>query len=277
MPLAARRWRLVSLIDMLPFYAHRFFVIAAQLRSAECVFYPPEEAVESGSESEQMARYTLVEILKPMLRPLKDVGFKGVEMEVRQLRAFLISKAPFDRAEARIRVQCLRDHIRNEMEQTLFFCVPAQKQEFYTRRQLFGPEVEKKFGKASGDIEEAGKCLAVGRYTACVFHLMRIMERGVQFLGTKMQVPLAGEKEWGTILNLVNGKLNQMTNAATGRLTPTKKARRDKYAAAVVHLTNVKNAWRNRVMHPKDSYLEEEAEEVFRFVRTYIRYLARAL
>jgi hypothetical protein len=38
------------------------------------------------------------------------------------------------------------------------------------------------------DADEAGKCFAVGRYTACVFHLMRIMERCVQKMGRDLGV-----------------------------------------------------------------------------------------
>jgi hypothetical protein len=39
-----------------------------------------------------------------------------------------------------------------------------------------GEQVEIKFMSAIQDIEEAGKCLAMGRGTATVFHLMRVVE-----------------------------------------------------------------------------------------------------
>ena len=46
----------------------------------------------------------------------------------------------------------------------------------------------------SEDIAEAGKCLGVGRPTASVFHLMRVMEIGVPRFGDVLGVKLADEK-----------------------------------------------------------------------------------
>jgi hypothetical protein len=45
---------------------------------------------------------------------------------------------------------------------------------------LFGSEVQHKFNTTSFEIDEAAKCLALGRPTACVFHLMRVMEIAVR-------------------------------------------------------------------------------------------------
>ena len=56
---------------------------------------------------------------------------------------------------------------------------------------LFGAAVEAKFPEMSEDISEAGKCLALNRATASVFHLMRIMEIAVQRFGDKIGVALA--------------------------------------------------------------------------------------
>ena len=116
----------------------------------------------------------------------------------------------------------------------------------------------------------------LARYTACVFHLMRVMEISVQHLGRKLKIPNTDEHEWQTILNNVNGAIKRLSNPPT-RITAKQKAVRDKYAQAAVYLENVKNAWRNNVMHPKASYTDEEAEEVFRTVKVYMQHLATIL
>jgi hypothetical protein len=59
---------------------------------------------------------------------------------------------------------------------------------------LFGTEVEDKLPNVIEDIAEAGKCLGLRRPTAAVFHLMRIMEVGVQKFGDKLGVMLTEEK-----------------------------------------------------------------------------------
>ena len=50
------------------------------------------------------------------------------------------------------------------------------------------------FPAANHEASEAGKCFATARYTACVFHLMRVMEVGVQEFGAVLSV--AGEVEF---------------------------------------------------------------------------------
>lgn len=60
-------------------------------------------------------------------------------------------------------------------------------------------------------------------------------------------------------------------------LTARQKKARNKYAQASVYLENVKNAWRNDVMHPKETYTEEEAERVLRTVKDFMVYLATEL
>jgi hypothetical protein len=44
------------------------------------------------------------------------------------------------------------------------------------------------------DISEAAQCLALNRPTACVFHLMRVMETGVQILGNRLGIQLTADE-----------------------------------------------------------------------------------
>jgi hypothetical protein len=60
------------------------------------------------------------------------------------------------------------------------------------------------WGMRAEDIAEAAKCLALGRTTACVFHLMRVMEMAVVRLGKKLKVTVRDKHDkelaWGPIL-----------------------------------------------------------------------------
>jgi hypothetical protein len=98
----------------------------------------------------------------------------------------------------------------------------------------------------------------------------------VQQLGRKLQVNNPEEKEWQKILDGVNGAIKRLSNPPTP-ITKRQKALRNNYAQAAVYLENVKNAWRNDVMHPKATYTEEEAEVVFRTVKEYMLYLTKIL
>jgi hypothetical protein len=131
---------------------------------------------------------------------------------------------------------------------------------------LFGEEVELKFPQMSEDIAEAGKCLAFVRPTASVFHLMRVMEIAVQKFGDKLGVKLVNDLNWQVILD----QINKAIRALDHRLPETKKL-----AEAASHLYNVKVAWRNEVMHPKQTYTPEEADEIFKNVRSFIQRLEK--
>jgi len=170
----------------------------------------------------------------------------------------------------------LKNRLRDELTQSHFMHIPNRNVEYYQSGLPFGKEATRKFPKATEDIDEAAKCFAVGRNTVCVFHLMRVMELGVQSLGKKLGISKPTEKEWQAILNDVNGAIKKLSNPPTPITAKQKKARNG-YAQAAVYLENVKNAWRNDVMHPKATYTNEEAEEVFRTVKVYMQYLAKIL
>jgi hypothetical protein len=152
-----------------------------------------------------------------------------------------------------------------EMEDRLFMFIPADRAAHYGQKELFGKGVNAKFPDIQFDMVEAGNCYAAGRGTAVVFHLMRIMETGVQQFGTKLGVPLTGEKVWQVILDGVNAKIKSL---------PPKDPSTISMSQTAANLYAVKLAWRNEVMHPKDTYTLEEADNLIRQVKIFMEQLA---
>ncbi len=268
----ARPLQLVSLLEMLHFYGLYFYLIGDSLRHGLSLF--PRLGKSEDSLIPDDLRQTLIANLKVILNRCKEIGLTLSAMSIEET----LSLAPEDFTYRR----CLENYgdiqrrIRDELQSILFLHVPQDKVGYYENKPQFGEQVADKFPKAITDIQEAGKCFATARYTACVFHLMRVMEIGVQQLGNTLGVPDPEEKEWQKILNDVNGAIKRLGNPSTP-ITPAQKERRDEYAQAAVYLENVKNAWRNNVMHPKDTYTEEEAAEVFRTTKVYMKYLEKIL
>jgi hypothetical protein len=153
-----------------------------------------------------------------------------------------------------------------EMEDKLFMYIPPERADRYDQKELFGKDVNAKFPTIQYDAAEAGNCFACGRSTAVVFHLMRIMEVGVQVLGNKLGVALTHEKNWQNILDEVNKAIKKLDQKA---------ATTKELAAASANLYSVKLAWRNEVMHPKDTYTLEEADNLIRQVRIFMEHLAK--
>ena len=149
-----------------------------------------------------------------------------------------------------------------------FFYIPLSRAQYFSREEAFGKVVSKKFPRLTEDIQDACKCYACGRYTACVFHLMRVMEYGLQRLGKKLGVPNVEIEVWQKILDQVNSEIKKL---------PHKHLRTVKLAQIAGHLYNVKLAWRNEVMHPKSTYTEEEAENLLKQVGIFMDGLAKVV
>ena len=93
----------------------------------------------------------------------------------------------------------------DEMSSKNCFIIPAGKEGFFDPVEpIFGLDVESKFSVMSEDIAEAGKCLALERSTAAVFHLMRVMEIGVQRLCRRQvrEFTFTSEKNWQKIFSM---------------------------------------------------------------------------
>lgn len=187
----------------------------------------------------------------------------------------------------RILKLCEREFTYEDMGDLLMDLAPRLNDEFAGRWVLmltayeasllepkeapFGSLVAAKFPKCTEDISESGKCLALGRHTACVFHLARAMESAVARIGRKLKVTIVDRDN----KQLVWGKILANINKAVEGLPKGKK--RDDWSAACGFLYHAKQAWRNDTMHPKQTYTEEEATEVFRTVRAFMNQLAKLL
>lgn len=225
---------------------------------------------------------------EPITRPLSEGGpiikeaLPAIEEMCRKLDLpvtldyFPIVTRALESAKTYVDIQSelgnLRERMHSELKAKLFLYVPSLEASHYNQREAFGSKVASKFKSSSDDIEHAGDCLALGMYTASVFHLMRVMERGVQKLGKKLGVNLTSEKNWQNILDEINKQIKGMPQK-----TAREKATMAKFAEAASHLYNVKLAWRNPVMHPKASYDSESAAEVYRSARSFMAHLAEII
>lgn len=173
----------------------------------------------------------------------------------------------------------VRSRIADEMSSASFFCISGKHSERY-RNPLHGWElIVDRFPSVRNEIEEASKCSAVGRTTATVFHLMRVMERGLAAIGRDLKIKKQNPT-WDAILGAVDGKLNPKPRS--GKPAPKRRRRSRVHeqfiAESTVHLRAVKVAWRNPVMHKVENvYDDARADEVYSYVQSFMRHLATRL
>jgi hypothetical protein len=169
-------------------------------------------------------------------------------------------------------VQSLRKvttRFTDELENTLLFHIASDMQNFLENaRKEMGEEVIAQFPEITFDIEEAGKCLALERGTACVFHLMRIMEAGLRTVAKALTVDVLSNRSWDSMLK----KMHAAIEAQHARDEWT-----DFYNEIVAKGYAVKDAWRNPTMHIEKKYTPEEAKDIFHAVRGFLRHLASKL
>lgn len=205
----------------------------------------------------------------------------GLDMPAGQASAGRLSQnldkiAPFHIALTPDRLSLVADEIailtsafQDEMEARLLFAFPASSARYFSTDPLFGELVEDAFPDVAYDVAEAGKCRALGRWTATVMHLMRVLESGLDALAKHLDVP-SGEN-WNSVLGAIEGKLREVRRKVDGR-------DEEQWAAeAGVHLRFIKNAWRNHAMHPLERYDEERAAQIFENTRSFMQHLAGKL
>jgi hypothetical protein len=255
-------YQLVSLMGLLEMYAGAYWRIAGMIGQLVTHFEAGSHGIPLSLNVYQQFGDTLVEIKREM----EKLGLTGALNQIQRLSDDLNHTDNFTDAMFHRRIVSIHERIMDDLSDRLFLCVPSEMTEFYRQKQpLFGDAVTSKFPQMTEDISEAGKCLSLRRPTAAVFHLMRVMELALQSFGSKIGVTLVHEKNWQNILDEANKKIRALDQ----KLLETKK-----YAEASSHLYNVKLAWRNEVMHPKQTYTDEEAHAIFGSVRTFVRDLA---
>jgi hypothetical protein len=185
---------------------------------------------------------------------------------------FLDSLDTVMRREAINSVGGLRERFYDELNGIRFLYLDAAKLKFYDQRAPFGEVVAKKFPSAEYDIQEAANCFALGRYTACVMHSMRVLEAGLDALAKALKVRRS-IRGWGTDLYMFNTAWEKELKSKPN-LTGWK---RQFFPQSFVEFRHFANAWRNHALHTNVQYGESEAFKVCGHVQTFMQHLATRL
>ena len=171
------------------------------------------------------------------------------------------------------RIEELEKLLSNELDTAVFFHVPPLKKRFYEAQDLFGVAVTAAFPSATFEIKEAGNCYALSRNTACVFHLMRVLELGLIALGKVFAVSLA-HTNWAPAIEQIESKIRDMHKDPIWKAKPDCKEQQEFYSQSASHFGVLKDAWRNYTAHARGKYDEQEALDILENVRGFMQKLA---
>jgi hypothetical protein len=252
--------RLVTVLDMLRFQASSFVAISGNLGQAIM-------DIKSGSIPHDHTMEVIATACGTLMRHCE-------EMELPLSHAHL--KRTFDRLHPGMHIQEIgraleevQQRVWDELNSRTCFVLPERDAGYYQNSQ-FPPAIFDRFPDATFDAEEAGKCLALDRPTACVFHLMRVTEYGLQAVGKllKMKDP---RPNWEPIIAKIDAELKKPYAEREF------KGNADTLAHISAHFNAVKLAWRNRAMHVDRKHTTEEAREIYTATCGLMRYLAESL
>ncbi|HEY1503736.1 MAG TPA: hypothetical protein VGF92_05515 [Stellaceae bacterium] len=157
--------------------------------------------------------------------------------------------------------------MHSELNRRVFVAPDTAYIEFFERSTLFGESVFNAFPSAADDIFEAGSCLALERSTACVMHLMRVMECGLAALAGAVAVEK--QNDWGSYLREITRELTQRAKTSGAR-SPDEQF----YAEAAASFDHVRRAWRNPTMHVEHTYPPKRAKEILEAVKSFMNHLS---
>jgi hypothetical protein len=186
-------------------------------------------------------------------------------------RAHAFGNSKCTEHELYIRVVALRETMEDELRGITLLHVPRLRAEYYNKKDAFGERVAIAFSSAESDIEDAGNCYALDLNAACVFHLMRVLERGLRALAADVGLPFKPDS-WGGIIDDIEKKVQSLQSKQDK--TPNKKARLHFYSQCIPEFRHFKDAWRNYVMHVAEPCDAEKAESVMGHVRDFMQRLS---
>jgi len=265
--------KLVTLWDMLEFAADKFVRAREGLAKLELILAATRNADQQKVVSPSGAALSmpgLVQLRQQALELGCLISVKAIE------KAQGVAQSGKSASELHLALFHVTETVHDELASVLLLEVPPSSREMFEAKRLFGSDVADKFARAGVDIEEAGKCFALERYTSCVFHLMRVMERGLRVFAESLNDPTfdpTKHPSWREILKRCDEELKKPRD----KRAPQWQTDEHFFSEATAKLWAVKDAWRNSTMHVELTYTEEQAKDVFNAVKGFMRTLATKL
>lgn len=184
----------------------------------------------------------------------------------------------FTARNASDRVSDLMDSLRRETESKFIFVMSTEYRGFYKDSLDEMSAVFERFPRSEYDFVEAGKCLAFGRPTACVLHLMRALEQPLVKMADGLGVPVGEKDPWGTILSGVRIAMRQRDQGGKNVAKWSSKAESQFFHMAADCLKHIQVATRDPGAHAqKERYTSEEARLEYENTKRFLIQMAKDL
>ena len=253
--------QLWSLLDMLRFYAASFGIVMSNIARTNAMIRA-FEGVEGDleylrKEIEALLEETSAHVMTLPLPLMLIHQFERLEKSVQT--------API--GELAILLRELHNNVTSELSSRYFLMLSVNERVLYEQQDPpFGEKVQGKFPEAALDIAAASRCHALGEWTACVFHLMRVLEHGLRLIADEVGVN-AAQENWKNVIDQIESKIRAFEQLPK---TPEKETRLRFLSGAAAQFRYFKDAWRNHVSHANKNYDEHSASPVWVHVESFM-------
>ena len=209
--------RLWSLSEMIEVHAHKIIGAPVELRTLKllCERIPDKTGLVGPDDNKNL----ISPRLERLLELLADTGARAAISsakrldnslkEVPMVLTYQMLLLALDDIESRFsdEINFIKVMILNAQESGLF----KPSSELLATPNVDVSNYSSEWPTASLEIEEAAKCIALGRVVAAVFHCMRCLEVGIEALSVHLEIEpptKTSDKTWGTILGKIKSKID---------------------------------------------------------------------
>jgi hypothetical protein len=178
-------------------------------------------------------------------------------------------------------LRSLRDAIESDFKRRHFIFIAPDKAEKFKELSPKWRTVWKRIPSCEKDSKEAVYSFCLDRFTASVFHSMRVSEHGLRNVAKKVGVRLTDKNKpqpiedatWTKVLDGIRAEIATARVMAQG---PRKNKKLQFYSEAAETCSYFRDIWRNNVSHTRSNYTEAEALRVLNRVQEFMHLLAGA-
>lgn len=163
--------------------------------------------------------------------------------------------------------------IRAELNTKSFVAISPQRRHLFEDGNHFGDLVSEKFPSLTFNINEAGKCLALSRWTAGAYHAILCLEAGVRAIARHLSIPdpmTGAGRNWSAVSRSIEDEMKKRWPMKSDQLRADYLGLDRVYGA----LKATVNPYRNETMHLSSRYDEHEAAHIFEMAKGILQQVA---
>ncbi|MGB9077060.1 MAG: hypothetical protein WCC26_09520 [Terracidiphilus sp.] len=265
----------VSLFDMQQFFADvlNYQISALYFGEAKLGFEKDENRVLPAAGAMVYAKLNIVQAL------FDSYGMTSSASQCRRVvEKIEVKGAGLLCGELREGLKQLRERFEDELKAQFFLHLePKQAAQFNDPTKEWS-EISARFNKTKYNIEESGKCFALERYGAAVFHVLQVAEYGVIQIGGLMGV-LGDKPGWSCV-----ARLQKLIVPPYPERIPLAQQHSKLLENTLPLVAAIKDSWRHKLEHVDNqiTWVESDfspsvAEEIISATRGFMRKLASEL